>query len=206
MLKQYSLTALQQAINATLSLDEHYHEKLAPLSGKVIKLIISPLDVSFYIQFTDNNINLLALYDGEPNTTIHSSPIGFIRLSLLPSSRARSLFNDKIRLSGDTEVGMAVKRLFDEIDIDWEGHIAQFTGDIIAHQLGRFVKKGLSKTRSINASLTRQMQEFIQNECQLTPSQAELDEFYHECDELTLATERLAAKINLFLQKKHENH
>ncbi|MCK1850929.1 YihY/virulence factor BrkB family protein, partial [Legionella pneumophila] len=30
-----------------------------------------------------------------------------------------------------------------EIDIDWEGHLAHFTGDVVAHQIGSFVRKGL---------------------------------------------------------------
>ena len=136
MLKKYSLIALQKAINHGLSLDENMPAKLQSLHDKVLEMVIAPLDTHFFIQFKNGELLLLDEYQGEADTVIHSNPLGLIRLSLLPASKARSLFNDKIRMSGDIELGQQVKKIFDEIDIDWEGHLAQFTGDVVAHQIG----------------------------------------------------------------------
>ena len=44
-------------------------------------------------------------------------------------------------MTGDVELGQQVKTLFDEIDIDWEGHLARFTGDVVAFQVGSLFRQ-----------------------------------------------------------------
>lgn len=199
MLKKYSLKALQKAINAALSLDERMPEKISALDKKVLKLIITPLDVHFFIRFANQEIILLDEYEGDADTIIHSSPLGLIRLSLLPASKARSLFNEKVRLSGDIELGQQVKQLFDEMDIDWEGHLAQFTGDVVAHQIGSFVRKGIDFKNHLSESMRLNVSEFLHEELSLVPTQNELEDFFHDIDTLRSDVERLQAHVNLLM-------
>ena len=203
MIKKYSLLALQKAINHTLALDASIPGKLQHLDNKVLEIIISPLDVHFYIRFTLEGVRLLDSYDGEPNASIHSSPLGLIRLSILPSSKVRSLFNDKIRISGDVELGQHVKQLFDELDIDWEGHLAQFTGDVVAYQVGNIVRKGLALKQQVGDSLIHNVTEFLQEEYRAFPTKEEVHDFFGDVDALSLSTERLAAQVNHLLAQ-HE--
>ncbi|RUR08134.1 SCP2 domain-containing protein [Legionella sp. km772] len=196
MLKKYSLKTLQLAINTALNLDEGMPEKLNALEGKVLKLVITPLNAYFFIHFLHNEILLLEHYEGQPDTFIHSSPLGLIRLSILPSSQARSLFNDQIRIEGDVELGQKIKQLFDEMDIDWEGHLAQFTGDIVAYQIGSLVRKGIQFKQQLSSSMRLNVSDYLQEELRLVPSQNELDDFFRDIDELSLDVERLTAHIN----------
>jgi ubiquinone biosynthesis protein UbiJ len=205
MLKKYSLKALQKAVNQAMNLDEHMPDKLKALHGKVLKMIIAPLNVSFFIQFAEAKMLLLDRYDGQPDTIIHSSPIGLIRLSLLPTSKARSLFNDKVHMSGDIELGQKVKTLFDEMDIDWEGHLAHFTGDVVAYQIGSLVRKGIEFKRQFSHNMRLNVTEYLQEELRLFPSRNELEDFYHDVDELSLNVERVQAQINLLLNQ-NETH
>ena len=204
MLKKYSLKALQTAINHALSLDAQMPAKIAALEGKALKIIIAPLDVYFYIHFNQLQMQLLDEYNDVVDTTIHSNPLGLIRLSLLPASKARSLFNDKIRLTGDVETGQKVKQLFDELDIDWEGHLAHFTGDVVAHQIGSLFRKGRDFTAHLNESMRLNTKDYLQEELRLLPTQQELLDFYHDIDVLALRVERLQARIALM--DKHENN
>lgn len=201
MLKKYSLKALQKAINQAMSLDDTMHAKLLALDGKVLEMVISPLNVHFFIQFLHGEMQLSDHYDGQADTIIHSNPIGLIRLSLLPPSKARSLFNDKIRMSGDIEFGQQVKKLFDEMDIDWEGHLAHFTGDVVAHQIGSFIRKGMEFKNQFGASMRQNIAEYLQEELRVIPSRNELEDFFNDVDELSLSTERLQARINQLLNQ-----
>ena len=196
MIKEYSLMALQKALNHALTLDESMPAKIQTLHGKVLEIIISPLNVHFFIRFQHDTIQLLAHYDAHPDTVIHSSPLGLIRLSLLPASSARSLFNNKIRLSGDVELGQHVKKLFDELDIDWEGHLAHFTGDVAAHQLGSLFRQGLAFKHRIHTSLRHNVTEYLQEELHVFPPREEINNFFSDIDELSLRAERLAAHVN----------
>ncbi|HAT6325697.1 TPA: hypothetical protein JBK46_13890 [Legionella pneumophila] len=205
MLKEYSLKALQTAINQAMKLDEQMPQKIQKLDGKTLEMVITPLNVNFYIRFKGSEMQLLHRIDGRPDTIIHSNPIGLIRLSLLPTSKARSLFNDKIRISGDIELGQSVKKLFDEIDIDWEGHLAHFTGDVVAHQIGSFVRKGLEFKNQFSTSMQQNITEFLQEELRICPSRNELEDFFAEVDELVLSVDRLQAHINNLMSDDEGN-
>ena len=196
MIKECSLMVLQKAIQHALSLDESMPTKMQALDGKTLEIIISPLQVNFFITFLAGNLCLLPSYEGDPDTVIRSSPLGLIRLSLLPASKVRSLFNDKIKLSGDVELGQKVKELFDDIDIDWEGHLARFTGDVVAYQVGSFVRQGLSFKRQVKESLRTNITEYLQEESRLFPPREEVADFFNDIDALTLLVDRLTAHVD----------
>ena len=205
MIKKYSLAALQKAINQALSLDDASASKIQALHGKVLEIIISPLNVHFFIRFMHQELQLLASHNEPPDTIIHSSPLGLIRLSVLPASKVRSLFNDTIKMSGDVALGQDVKRLFDELDIDWEGHLAHFTGDVVAHQIGSFMRKGLAFKQQISSSMRHNITAYVQDEQRLLPPREEINDFFKDVDEASLRVERLAAHINQLLAR-HEIH
>lgn len=203
MIKKYSLKALQKAINHALALDESMPAKILALDGKVLEVIVAPLGVNFYLRFEDQQLQLLDNYDAQPDTIIHSSPLGLIRLSFLPASKARSLFNDKIRLSGDMELGQKVKKLFDELDIDWEGHLAHFTGDVVAHQLGSLFRQGLAFKKQLGESMRHNLSDYLHEELRSFPPREEVDDFFNDVDQLSLDVERLQAHVNQ-LMASHE--
>ena len=195
MIKQYSLLTLQNAINFALSGDHETIKKINQLQHKLLKITIRPLHLYFFMYFTENKIVLLAETASTPDTHIESSPLGLIRLSLLPASKVRSLFNDHVKITGDVLLGQTIKALFDEIDIDWEGHLAHFTGDVIAHQMGRFVRHKKQFATALATSFKQNISEYIQEEACITPPREALADLMNEIDALALQVERLEARI-----------
>ncbi|MDF1756769.1 MAG: SCP2 sterol-binding domain-containing protein [Legionellaceae bacterium] len=199
MIKKYSLMALEKAINHAFSLDESMPDKLCKLHGKVLEIIITPLQVCFFITFENEKVQLLEKYSGRADAIIQSNPIGLIRLSILPASKVRSLFNDKVKLTGDIILGQDVKKLFDELDIDWEGHLAQFTGDVVASQIGSLFREGQAFKQKIVNSVQRNVTEYLQEEQREFPNPEEVEDFFDDVDDLALRTERLSAHIKKLL-------
>lgn len=200
MIKKYSLTVLQKAINHALALDESMPSKIQALDGSVLEIIISPLYVNFFIRFSQQELQLHVENEGPADTVIRSSPLGLIRLSLLPASKMRSLFNDDISISGDVELGQNVKKLFDEMDIDWEGHLARFTGDVVAYQVGSFFRQGFAFKRQVSESVRHNLTEYLQEELRVFPPREEINDFFKDVDDLSLRVERLAAHVNQLLK------
>ncbi len=196
MIKTYSLKALERALHHALALDETTPLKLAKLENKVLEISINPLGVNFFIHFEKQRLKLLANYEGAVDTLIQSSPLGLIRLSFLPASKARSLFNDKIKLSGDVELGQQVKQLFDELDIDWEAHLAHFTGDVVAYGIGSLLRQGISFQKEVRTRFKSNTSAYIQEELRWLPPREEINDFFSDIDQLALDTERLQAHIN----------
>lgn len=199
MIKKYSLLTLQKALNYALSLDKTSLERIVVLEGKVIEIVIEPLDIHFFITVNQRELQLLDEYENKRDTIIRSSPLGLIRLSFLPASKARSLFNDKIKLEGDIQAGQQLKTIIDDLDIDWETHIARFTGDVAAHQLGLWFKQGRAFKNRLSASMQQNTTDFLQEELRILPSREELNDFFNEVDQVAMAVERLQAKLNLLM-------
>lgn len=203
MLKKISLQALQFAINQAINLDPQMPEKLLGVNQKIVEMIISPLNVHFYICILDGKVFLKNDCLTKPDTIIHSNPMGLIRLSLLPSSKMRSLFNDQIQISGDVQVGQKLKQIFDSMHVDWEGHLAHFTGDVVAHQIGRVFRKGRTIQKQYLDSIKKTGKDYLTHEANLVPSKEEIEKFCGEVDDLRLRTERLSAHVQ-FLMTKNE--
>lgn len=203
MIKDLTLMAMQKAVNKTLSLDETRAQNIRALNGKTLRILVLPLQVGFFLHFTEQELQFHASAPGPVDTTIESSPLGLIRLSILPASKARSLFNEQIKISGDAELGQAVKQLFDELDIDWEGHLAQFTGDVIAHQMGSWARQAMQFKQQLLKSVNQSTTDFLQEELQLLPTREALQDFFTDVDTLNLTVERVTAELQLVLNR-HE--
>ena len=195
MLKKYFFKSLQTALNYALTMDEMSQNKLQELSGSVLQLVISPLQLNVFICFSEKLIQILPDYAGSVDTVIYSSPVGLINLSMTPAAKIRSLFNDQITITGNLELGQKVKKFMDELNLDWEGQLAKFTGDVVAYQIGDVVRKCQDVKQQVSESLEDNITDFLQEECQVLPSAEELQDFFNDVDELSLRADRLLAQF-----------
>lgn len=204
MIKENSLKLLEKLINHGLFLDPEMETKISPLEGKSIKIIINPPHISFFIAFHHKKLNLSTASTQEPDTIIESSPSQFIRLSVSKSQNSRP----NIRLTGCPILAQELQSLLSELDIDWESYLAEFTGDLLAHQLGTWFKSCHTYTKQIQSSFIENLSEFIHEESRLSPPPEELNDFYNDVDQISLETERLEAKLHYLFEKnqKHENN
>jgi len=202
MIKKYSLIALEKIINQTFSLDDTMAERLQKLDGKVLKIVINPMQIELFLSFANQKIHLTNHSDHTPDTIIHSKPLALLQMGFLPSNQIRSLFQDKIHLSGDAELGQEVKKLFEELDIDWETHLARLTGDAVAFKIGDIFRRGKAWQQQVTSSLHATISDYIHEEAQIFPPREEVNDFFHAIDDLALAVERLQAKINQLVTKQ----
>lgn len=205
MLKKISLQALQFTLNQGIALDPSLKQKFLEFEDRIIEIVVLPLHVHFYMTFKSGKIELLKEINRTPDTIIHSSPIGLIRLSFLPASKTRSLFNDTIKISGDIELGQRLKKVIDSMNIDWEGHLAHFTGDVAAYHIGKIVRKGHEIQKKCVTTIQNQTKDYLLHELQWIVSSSELNQFYQDVDDTRLRTERLQAHFEYLSAKNEKN-
>lgn len=194
-----SLQTLQFAIQQAIGLDPNVSHQLLSLNYKIIEVVVLPLHVHFYMVIEHGTIYLKSQVSQSPDTIIHSSPLGLIRLSILPASKTRSLFNDDIQISGDIGLGQDLKRIFDSMQIDWEGHLAFFTGDVVAHHVGKIFKKSKELGKQYAHHLKKNTQDYLVHDLKTVPSKQELEQFYADVDELRLRSERISAHLHYLM-------
>ena len=137
---------LEKTLNSLIANDSI---KLGSLEGSTIALHVLELDLSLYFVCINARIYALEAQQQNPDVDIRVSKSVF--LSLFQGKSLKHLLDDEaVEIVGNVKTAQALSDLFSEASIDIEELIAQHTGDIIAHQLGRALR--FTKKRPNSAS------------------------------------------------------
>ncbi|ASP37603.1 hypothetical protein CHH28_02470 [Bacterioplanes sanyensis] len=197
---QAALVPAEHAINTLLRHDPATLASLAPLQGQLIALHIAELPITVGIRLFDHGITLSPVAD-MANASLHGRLTDFIQLAS-SNDKANALIRSDIDLGGDTELVLALSRIANRLDIDWEALISPMTGGILAHQLGKQVR-GLLRWGSDTAATNRiAVRDYLQDETGAVVHTQELDIYAEQVDQLHLATDRLAARLQLLEQQR----
>jgi ubiquinone biosynthesis protein UbiJ len=107
----------------------------------------------------------------------------------------RSVFSGEVNIEGDIQTGKQFQDLFKQLDIDWEGLLAQYTGYSIAHRISGFFRAGQTWSKETVETFKLNTEEFLQEETRDLPAKAEIDGFFADVDRLRTDADRLECRI-----------
>lgn len=204
-INQVVTAGIEETLNRLLALDPASLAQLAQLEGRVIGLEFTGLPFKLFLFPGEEGFMVFSEFDGEPDTNISGTPLAFTHLALGKDS-SDVLFGGEIRIDGDTALGNRVKRILQQVDIDWEEQLSRVTGDLVAHQVGRLFRHAGEWWRDSNDAISRDLGEYLQEETRLLPARAEVQQFIHQVDEARLAMDRLEARLRLLKEKQREEN
>jgi len=185
--------ALETSVNQLVKQDPATLEKFSALQGKIIAFELTDLELTLYLFPHNEGVQIKYLYEGNADTTLQGTALAFVNMSL--GDATESFFSGDIRIKGEIELGQHFKRIFDQLDLDWEEWLSSFTGDLVAHKAGDFIRSFNAWSRDAFNILELDAREYIQDEGQLTPHSAELDDFANNMSQLRNDTARLEARL-----------
>ncbi len=195
------MSAIENALNIFIGLDDHKTKYLSPLADKIIAISIQPFDETIYLCPSADSIQLLDYCTTQPDATLTGSAFAF-GLMGLSASPMRSIFSGDIKIEGDMHTGKKFQELFAKLNINIEPLIAQYTGDKIANTLSQFFNSGKNWSNESIETFKLNLSEFLQEETRDLPSAPEIDIFYTQVDHLRTDFDRLQSRIDR-LQKSH---
>ena len=194
IIKSLLLSAIETALNQYLALDEDAPIFLKPIARKIIAVNIQPFDWTIFLCPTTDSIQLLENCTEPPDATLTGSAVALGMMSL-SSKPMDSIFSGEVTITGDIRTGRKFQELFDQLDIDLEEQVSHYTGDIIAHQLGRFLRAGKNWGEETLETFQLNLSEFLHDETKDLPPQPELDIFFRDVDLVRADFDRLTARI-----------
>lgn len=194
--------ALETSINQLLKQDPTTLEKFAALEGKVIAFELTDLELTLYLFPHTEGIQVKYLYEGKADTTLQGGALAFVNMSL--GDATESFFSGDVRIKGDIELGQHFKRILDKLDLDWEEWLSTYTGDLVAFKAGSLIRSFNSWGKDALKTLELDAREYIQDEGQLSPYSAELEEFTQNISQLRDDTARLEARLTRLQQLNKE--
>ena len=190
---------VETVINNYLRLDKNITTHYQSLVGKVIKVEIKTPELSFFLIFRPDYIDVKKNYSRAVDTTLKASLTTFIKL--LKSKDKNLLFlKEKLIVTGDLELAQHVKEVFDKIDIDWEEYLSKAVGDVMAHQLVNTFKKLKDWNHQTYKSLEKSILEFLQEEARLLVPHLELIIFAEDVDLIRDDVERIQARVQRLMR------
>ncbi len=91
--------------------------------------------------------------------------------------------------------------MLSQLNIDWEGALADIIGDVPAHMVGSALRKSADIAQQNKQRVTTALTEVAQEELQIVPSRNGFEQFKKEVRGMASDTDRLMAKVSLLGQQ-----
>ena len=191
---------LESLINKTILLDPRTRERLNKLQSKRLRIQISDLPPTFFLElfFDNQGLHVSRAKNESADTIIQGSILSF--LTLIISKDAQKAAKLGLTIEGDIETGQNVQNLISDLEIDWEEPLSYITNDAIANRLGVFFRIFRKRQRELLASLQRNTTDYLQEETRILTSKEEVDLFFEDIDTLRNDVARMEARLIHFEQ------
>lgn len=198
-MQSFVLGPLEALVNRYVSLDAEATRLLKPLKKHTVGIEIQGLPVRLNMSFADDKITFHQQFNEAPSVHIAGSVFSLLGMVNRDAGIAGS-----VNVTGDVHVAEDFGKLFKELDIDWEEHLANIMGDIPARIMGNGLRSINDWAKQTFSTLGQNTAEYLQEELRYIPPSEELDDFYHEVDNLRDGVERIEAKIMRLVQVNGE--
>ena len=196
-----ALAGAEQALNQAIALAPHSHQELDAVSGTLLGIEITTLDLTVYIEMVrGTEVRLIAHCEQDTDAFVRGTLEDFAALA--PSDDpAATLINSGIELEGSSASLITLQQVISRMEIDWEAPLVELLGDVAGHQIAEGLRRFFRWGEGARASLKRQVSEYLLEEGKLTPPKAELEHFYDAVQSLAMRVERAQSRVEKLLAK-----
>lgn len=198
--------ALNAALKNYLRMDPFLEQNLQPLVGKIVALEFSEFKKPIYLCFQADTI-LLQLSDvGDVDATLQGSCFSLMKMGLsLQQKKKAAGFAGKLTMRGDVDVAQQVNDFLLQLELDWEGQLAKWIGDVPARHVANVWRSGYQYMQKSQQQVADNVTDYLQEELRLLPPQEAVEDFYADVSELRMAVDRLAARVQRFNRENQDD-
>ena len=183
---------LETSVNKLQQLDSSAQQKRKALDGTIIGVSLKELDKPIYFVISYQQIDLLSKFEGHADCFIRVDFAALIKLQ--DNHQLTSLIKSgQLEVDGDIKIVQKFALLLTEMDIDWEEHLSNKIGDILAHKLVYHAKQCKKHLIKQNNKAQKQLTEIVIEELKLAPGPLEVAYF---CDQVSDVEKQLALLEN----------
>lgn len=175
-------------ISVVQKLDENCLAPLKPHLGKTIGIEIEHF-LPIYLQVTQQA--LVSIEKPAHVDTLFSGNLNAFIKTLLSKQKTHT----GLHIKGDMDCAKAFYDCTQQLDIDWENHLAKGLGDNMAHLIVSSIKETQQWVTENVQARTADLGAYLQDEKELLPTRTECEAFYKEVDLLRHDVERFEASF-----------
>lgn len=194
MFKELALKKISRALNKILATDWYVLAQFATLEAKTLRIILLKTPFDFLVSFHKQGIDLKpAIATDQATVQLSGTPSNLLRFAKT-KAHTNMLMNQQIQIKGDLDLLMHIRKIEQQLEIDWEGLLAEYFGDFLANRLCLFLKN--TKEKMLNHAQLVKMDtlDYLHDGLQCLPRAEEVTHFYRGVRTLRQDIDRLEAR------------
>lgn len=191
------LAGLERTLNALISRDPAAPSRLAALAGQRLLVRLERPPLALAIHFHEQGLDLLL-----PRDPVEADYAAVVELDaetagaiLGGESVERMMFQGKLAVRGRIHLLEATRDLLLDLDLDWEGELARWLGDLPAHSLAEGLRRVGRWGLRTREELVADVSEYVFEEARLLPGRHQLAVLRDHLTELEMTVDRLEARL-----------
>jgi ubiquinone biosynthesis protein UbiJ len=204
VIQKTALEGVERLINSALEYDPISAKALTQMNGQIIRIDSTMPPISISIEPADQGVKLHSERQEDNAVTVEGTLVSMVGVAL-SSKESMSFSGTGVKVSGNLDTLNQLNKIIGNLDIDWEGALAQIIGDLPAHLFAKTVRNSAAFKTEATARATSAIVEVAQEEFKLTPSKNEFETIGPQIRRLSSDVDRLTARVKKF-QLKLDQH
>jgi len=150
---------LSTVLGIFFSRDKSLASSLEGLNGKVFRIHVRDTNAVFYMGFKRSQVWVHPQHGGDVAVEIDATTAAFARLCFAHEDPDELVFEQVLKLSGDSEAMLRFKKLLAEADLDWERELRSAFGDYFGSRVAQAAHALVKAERKVSESTHRLLDE-----------------------------------------------
>lgn len=204
MLGAALLAGVEAGLNKVLALDATALPRLAALQGRVIAVDCTAPALRLFLLPGADGLRLAGHWEAPADCTLRA-PAGRLLELAVRRDKSAVLHAPDVELDGHSACLLDLAAILQDLELDWEGALAEWLGPLGAVALARPLQGAGQWSGDALASLRLNLADWLAEEARLLAGRQEAEARFAELDDLKLALDRLEARSER-LARSLEDH
>ena len=204
MLGAALLAGVEAGLNKVLALDATALPRLAALQGRVIAIDCTAPALRLFLLPGADGLRLAGHWEAPADCTLRAPAPRLLELALRRDKSA-VLHAADVELDGHSACLLDLAAILQDLELDWEGALAEWLGPLGAVALARPLQGAGQWSGDALARLRLNLADWLAEEARLLAGRQEAEARFAELDDLKLALDRLEARSER-LARRLEDH
>ena len=194
---------LSTVLELFFSRDTRLKPMLEGLDNKVFRIHVTDMGTDFFMGFARGKPWVHPYHDGTADVRIDATTAGFARLCFAKEDPDDLVFQQVLKLSGDSEAMLRFKKLLAAADIDYERELRAAFGDFFGSRVAAAAQTLLKAEAKLKDSSRQTVSDYL-HQIDM-PSEARLQAWQAGVEDLSRRISRLKGRVTRLEHQQKEN-
>lgn len=206
---QVQCVVMTTVLELVLARDEALKPLLHDLNGRVFRIHITDTGAVMYLGFSRNRAWVHSMCTDDIDVRLSGTTAGFARMCFGHEDPDDLVFEQVLKLSGDSDAMLRFKKLFAAADLDWERELRASFGDFFGSRVARaahtLVKTEQKLADASHAAVSARLREMhLPDADRLQQWQAGVEHLSHQVSRVKGRVTRLQHRLEQHLNDRGE--